>query len=93
VRVNYYIPKTFGAANPYVGVQYSSDGAATATTILSLLLGVETEVSDGVTAGAGIIPYSAATTGGASDSSINTGTDLQTGGTRAVFISLGFNLN
>lgn len=73
-RVDYLLPMMIGAAAPLVGVQYSSDGASTETTIMSLILGAEVEVGEGVVLGACLVPYSTASSGGSSDSSINTGT-------------------
>jgi hypothetical protein len=58
-----------------VGVQYSSDGATpTATTVLSILLGAEVEVANGVVLDATLVPYSTADMGGTTDSTMNTGT-------------------
>ena len=90
-RVGYVLPVAWGAANPVIGVQYSADGATTATSIISLVLGVRAEVADGVVLGAGLLPYSQATMSGASDSSMNTGTDNQNG--RSIYISAAVDLN
>lgn len=89
LRVNYALP-TVGAAMPFVGLQYSSDGATVATTILSLVLGAEVEINN-VVIGAGLIPYSTTSASGATTSGYSTGT-MNTSG-RAGFISAGFYLN
>ncbi|OGC23735.1 hypothetical protein A2291_05055 [candidate division WOR-1 bacterium RIFOXYB2_FULL_42_35] len=89
LRVNYALP-VVGAAMPFVGLQYSSDGATAATTILSLVLGAEVEINN-VVIGAGLIPYSSTSASGATTSGYSTGT-MNTSG-RAGFISAGFYLN
>jgi hypothetical protein len=90
-RVNYYLPMTLASASPYVGLQYSSDGASTATSIVSLLIGGQSELADGVILGAGLIPYSSSDMSGTTDTSLNTGTGNLTG--RNIFMSLGVELN
>ena len=94
LRVDYMLPASFGAAKPLVGLSYSSDGATAATSILSLLLGIEAEVADGVVLGAGLIPYSTATTSGAA----NPDTLISTGSSNGIllrgsYISASFYLN
>lgn len=73
-RVNYMLPAAFGDAKPLVGLQYSTDGATASTSIISLLLGIEAEVAKGVLVTGGIIPFSTASVGGASDTTMTTGT-------------------
>ncbi|MFC1511075.1 hypothetical protein ACFL5U_01655 [Candidatus Margulisiibacteriota bacterium] len=92
-RVSYYLPMTLGssAAVPLVGVQYSADGASTAASIISLLLGAEVGIADGVVMNIGLIPYSTCTTGGNSDSAIATGSSNTSG--RGIFIGGAFDLN
>lgn len=93
LEVDYMLPIKLGssAASPFAGLKYSSDGATATTTMLALVLGAEVPIADGVTIGVGLIPYAAATTAGASDTSMGTGSDNTCG--RGLFISGAFSLN
>ncbi|MBU1027115.1 MAG: hypothetical protein KKA31_05225 [Candidatus Margulisbacteria bacterium] len=88
---SYVLPYMMGDVAPLVGLQYSTDGASTATSIISLLLGVEAEVADGMVLGFGLIPYSTASMSGNTDSSISTGTGNMTG--RGAYISAAVYVN
>lgn len=66
IEVDYLLPVNWGAATPLVGIDFNSNGAATATTTLALRLGIDAEIADGVSLVTGISPLVSATTGGAS---------------------------
>ncbi|MFC1637596.1 hypothetical protein ACFL1W_01105 [Candidatus Margulisiibacteriota bacterium] len=90
-RFSYTLPIMWGAASPVVGLQYSTDGASTATSIMSLTAGVQAEVAKGVMLGVGLIPYSTASMSGNTDTSMNTGTGNTMG--RSVYIAADVALN
>lgn len=70
-QLAYALPNKIGKVTPLIGVNFSSNGAATATTVLSLKLGAELAL-DNVLLSAGITPYASTSTGGASSSTIST---------------------
>ncbi len=70
-QLGYLLPMRLGAARPLVAVNYSNDGAATATSTISLRLGAEVMVADGVILSAGITPYYSQSVGGATISGIS----------------------
>jgi hypothetical protein len=92
-RVNYYLPMSLGPSAPFIGLQYSSDGAATATSIISLLLGGQVEVADGVIMASGLIPYSTATVSGVADPDVSINTGTSTTYLRSIFMSMTVELN
>ncbi|MBN3032979.1 MAG: hypothetical protein JW873_02680 [Candidatus Saganbacteria bacterium] len=74
VQLAYALPMMIGKVKPLIGLNYSSDGASTATTNTSLRLGGEVEVASGVLLSAGITAYNSASTGGGTaTSTISTG--------------------
>ena len=70
-QLGYLLPVNWGGAQPLVAVNYSNDGATTSTSIISLRLGVEVKVADGVKLSAGITPY-ASMSGAVSGSNLGT---------------------
>ncbi len=60
-QVGYLLPVKLGGARPLVAVNYSNDGGTPAGTVISLRLGAEIKVADGVKLSAGITPYASAT--------------------------------
>ncbi|MFA5104343.1 MAG: hypothetical protein WC527_04135 [Candidatus Margulisiibacteriota bacterium] len=71
-QIGYLLPVKLGGAKPLVAVNYSNDGANPAGTVISLKLGAEIQVADGVMLSAGITPYASATNSGY-DSAFGTG--------------------
>ena len=71
-QLGYLLPAKLGAAQPLIAVNYSNNGATTATSTLSLRLGVEVKVAEGVIMSAGITPYYSASGGGVTASGIST---------------------
>ena len=94
LRVTYALPMKLSAATPVVGLQYTTDGATTSTSIISLLLGASIDIADGVDLNVGLIPYSTASRSGAgaSDTSMNTGAS-NTVLARSIYLGLAIDLN
>lgn len=72
VQLAYALPMMIGKVKPLVGLNYNSDGASTATTITSLILGGEVEIASNVLLSAGITPYATTSTGGGAATSFIT---------------------
>jgi hypothetical protein len=71
--IDYMLPQKLGGVQTFIGGQYSTDGAAAATNVISLLLGIRTELAKKVTLSTGLVPYSTSSAGGASSTTITTG--------------------
>lgn len=82
IELDYALPAKLGSAKPLIGLDYNSDGAATATTNIVLKLGLEIEPVPGVLLSGGITPYTSTSVGGGAAT-----TNLTTGGAWIAFYS------